>query len=107
MENSQQQKGRQIRLTALEIKLSRLASDLRLADPKTRPRPLPRNERLHAPPERTRQVGPSKVANSFCSAHCSPRYNWPMASVLYQCPTTGMNVQAWLDDDTPADDRLT
>ena len=28
-------------------------------------------------------------------------------SVLYQCPTTGMNVQAWFDDDTPADDSLT
>ena len=30
-----------------------------------------------------------------------------MASVLYQCPTTGMNVQAWFEDNTPADDSLT
>jgi hypothetical protein len=30
-----------------------------------------------------------------------------MASVLYQCPTTGLNVQAWFDDATPADDSLT
>ena len=30
-----------------------------------------------------------------------------MASVVYQCPTTGQNVQAWFDDDTPADDSLT
>ena len=29
------------------------------------------------------------------------------ASVLYRCPTTGKNVQAWFDDDVPADDDLT
>ena len=36
-----------------------------------------------------------------------PRLKWPMASVLYRCSTTGMNVQAWFDDDAPADDSLT
>jgi hypothetical protein len=30
-----------------------------------------------------------------------------MASVLYQCPTTGKNVQACFDNDTPADESLT
>jgi len=30
-----------------------------------------------------------------------------MASVVYQCSTTGLNVQAWFDDDAPADDSLT
>ena len=30
-----------------------------------------------------------------------------MASVVHQCPTTGWNVQAWFDDDTPADESLT
>ena len=30
-----------------------------------------------------------------------------MASVVYQCPTTRLNVQAWFDDGTPADDSLT
>ena len=30
-----------------------------------------------------------------------------VASVVYQCPTTGLTVQAWFDDDTPVDDSLT
>jgi DNA-directed RNA polymerase subunit RPC12/RpoP len=30
-----------------------------------------------------------------------------MASVLYRCPTTGKNVQAWFDDDSLDDESLT
>jgi predicted RNA-binding Zn-ribbon protein involved in translation (DUF1610 family) len=30
-----------------------------------------------------------------------------MGSVVYRCPTTGQNVQAWFADDTPADNELT
>jgi hypothetical protein len=32
-------------------------------------------------------------------------YPEPMASVVYRCPTTGQNVQAWFADE-PADDNL-
>jgi hypothetical protein len=30
-----------------------------------------------------------------------------MGPVLYRCPTTGKNVQAWFDDDAPGDENLT
>jgi hypothetical protein len=36
-----------------------------------------------------------------------PRYVCNMASVVYRCPTSGKNVQAWFDDDMPADNSLT
>jgi len=66
MENSQQQKGRQIQLTGLEIKLTRLAGDARLADPSACRRSL-RTEPQHAALART-----AKPARRYASLDSHP-----------------------------------
>jgi hypothetical protein len=43
-------------------------------------------------------------AYRFCWDNADARL---MPSILYRCPTTGNNVQAWFDEDVPADDSLT
>jgi hypothetical protein len=65
-------------------------------------RPAKRHFRLAVPSKR-----PLGLSVPETYGH-QPRYPGKMASVIYQCPTTGKSVQAWFDeDDTPADNSLT